>query len=195
MGPAAAVSGALPLTRAPWAVMPNSETGATQPLQAPLPSTQTKIPGKGETLEQASVQASAAGSELPTGSVQMRAYMALCLPDPAAGRQGSVSSEWDLAQAAASPTLLPHLKFHELVFSVGKALGTGAFSEVKYARHVTAGCSQSDWPEYAVKIISHSVLMTQQYHRAVEGEIAVLRILAHPGICRGVSWFRYSSSA
>jgi hypothetical protein len=35
---------------------------------------------------------------------------------------------------AATPTLLPSLKFHDLVF--GNELGSGSFSTVKYARQI-----------------------------------------------------------
>lgn len=46
-----------------------------------------------------------------------------------------VAVDWNTAQAAGTPTLLPALKFHDLVF--GAILGEGAFSVVKYARHIT----------------------------------------------------------
>ncbi len=42
---------------------------------------------------------------------------------------------WTHEQAAIKPLLLPDLKFHDLVF--GQILGEGAFSTVKYARHIT----------------------------------------------------------
>ena len=41
---------------------------------------------------------------------------------------------WVAAQSAAAPTLLPDLKFHDLVF--GHDLGSGSFSTVKYARQI-----------------------------------------------------------
>lgn len=43
-------------------------------------------------------------------------------------------------------------RFHDLVF--GHELGQGSFSVVKYARHITKGKSRSEWPEFAVKVIS-----------------------------------------
>lgn len=43
-------------------------------------------------------------------------------------------------------------RFHDLVF--GHELGSGSFSVVKYARHITKGKSRSQWPEFAVKVIS-----------------------------------------
>lgn len=48
----------------------------------------------------------------------------------------------------------PHVwdRFHDLVF--GHELGQGSFSVVKYARHITKGKSRSQWPEFAVKVIS-----------------------------------------
>ena len=58
------------------------------------------------------------------------------------------------ALTAAAPTLLPDLKFHDLVF--GKTLGAGAFAEVRYAKQIKRLPGQnvgSAWPEYAVKVI------------------------------------------
>jgi hypothetical protein len=51
------------------------------------------------------------------------------------GRDASESKDWNLAQLEVAPKLLPTLKFHDLVF--GHQLGEGAFSSVKYARHIT----------------------------------------------------------
>ncbi len=64
--------------------------------------------------------------------------MLLCFPEidrEGAGDKADSANEWSLAQAAQSPTLLPALRFHDLVF--GGQLGEGAFSVVKYARHIT----------------------------------------------------------
>ena len=46
--------------------------------------------------------------------------------------QDEDGSSWSKAQMAETPTLLPTLKFHDLVF--GHELGHGAFGSVKYAR-------------------------------------------------------------
>ena len=129
-----------------------------------------------------------------TGHSRMQEYIRRCLPSSDSADNNNLL-DWDAAQAAPTPTLLPSLKFHELVFSVGRPLGTGTFSTVKYARHVTHGCSQQSWPEYAVKVISHEVLRSMRYYQSVEREIGVLRMFSHPGICRSVSSFRYSSNA
>ena len=56
-----------------------------------------------------------------------------------------------------TPTLLPNLKFHDLVF--GKVLGTGSFSTVKYAKHIVRGVSPALWTEYAVKVISTDLIV------------------------------------
>lgn len=53
-----------------------------------------------------------------------------------------------------TPTFLPALKFHELVF--GHDLGSGAFSTVRHAKHVDRGKPGSQWSQYAVKLISIS---------------------------------------
>ena len=59
-------------------------------------------------------------------------------------------SSWSKNQLAETPTLLPDLKFHDLVF--GHELGTGAFSTVKYARMIDRSKTRSQWAEYAVKV-------------------------------------------
>jgi hypothetical protein len=41
----------------------------------------------------------------------------------------TIDNSWLAAQMAASPSLLPNLKFHDLVF--GHDLGTGTFSVVR----------------------------------------------------------------
>ena len=66
-------------------------------------------------------------------------YVQQCLPATAplsaAEQEEARAADWNAMQAAASPSLLPNLKFHDLVFGV--VLGEGAFSTVKYARHIT----------------------------------------------------------
>ena len=57
---------------------------------------------------------------------------------------------------------------------VGKALGTGAFSIVKYARHITPGLTQSQWPEYAVKIIDVNKVKALEYTQSIDREITIL---------------------
>lgn len=50
-------------------------------------------------------------------------------------------------------------RFHDLVF--GHELGSGSFSVVKYARHITKGKSRSQWPEFAVKVISTTKIQVE----------------------------------
>lgn len=104
-----------------------------------------------------------------------------------------MSDDWKTLQAAPTPTLLPSLKFHDLVF--GHELGRGSFGTVKYARHIARERTRSEWPEYAVKVISCEKLDQEGYHASVTREMAVLQLLSHPGIARLVSAFRYNASA
>lgn len=94
---------------------------------------------------------------------------------------------------AESPTLLPNLKFHDLVF--GHELGSGAFGSVKYARLIDKTKSRSYWPEYAVKIVSTNKIYEMGYEISIQREIAVLHLLSHPGIARLVSSFRFNDGA
>ena len=110
----------------------------------------------------------------------------------------SSGEPWHEASMAAAPTLLPSLKFHDLVF--GASLGSGAFSTVRYARRVrrdgpAAGAGRSSWPEYAVKQVSREVLERQNYASACLREVAALRMVSHPGAARLVSAFLYRGSA
>ena len=77
------------------------------------------------------------------GYQRIQAYISRCLPTTTSS-SGPLTAEqieaarledWNALQAAASPNLLPNLKFHDLVFGV--VLGEGAFSVVKYCRHIT----------------------------------------------------------
>lgn len=73
------------------------------------------------------------------GYLRMSAYIEQCVPTTAPRtpeeEEAARLEDWQTIQAAASPTLLPSLRFHDLVF--GTVLGEGAFSVVKYARHIT----------------------------------------------------------
>lgn len=51
------------------------------------------------------------------------------------------------------------IRFHDLVF--GHELGSGSFSVVKYARHITKGKPRSQWPEFAVKVISTTKIQVE----------------------------------
>lgn len=132
------------------------------------------------------------------GYALLRDYMVKLYPQIFANDGDSASLEaqgkdWCLTQAAATPSLLPNLKFHDLVF--GQILGEGAFSTVKYARHITKGKAQSEWPEYAVKIIDAKKVVEFQYSLSVIREISVLQLLVHPGISRMIQAFQYHGSA
>ena len=131
------------------------------------------------------------GAAPRTGLEVVEAFIERCLPAQETG--GALAEDWNQVQAAASPTLLPSLKFHDLVF--GRTLGEGAFGVVRYARLIRRDRTQSAWPEYAVKSISAERLRALGYYASVEREMAVLQVLSHPGICRLVSAFRYTGSA
>ena len=97
---------------------------------------------------------------------------------------------------APTPTTLPRLAFHDLVF--GQELGHGTFSTVFFAQQIVRGGGgaalpppRSRWPAYAVKVISAATLEAHSYAAAVRREMAVLRMLTHPNICRLVSAFRW----
>jgi len=102
-------------------------------------------------------------------------------------------SSWSKTQLSESPTLLPDMKFHDLVF--GHDLGSGAFSTVRYARQIIKDKTRSQWPEYAVKVISTSKIQELGYESSVNREIAILRLLSHPGIARLISSFRFHDGA
>ena len=118
------------------------------------------------------------------GSGRVAAYMVECQPSTEDIADGQRS--WVAAQSASDPTLLPDLKFYDLVF--GQELGSGTFSTVKYARQIikhqlaaSKGLKgRTVWPEFAVKIISSSKIAEFGYEKNVIREIAVLKTLSHP---------------
>jgi serine/threonine protein kinase len=61
---------------------------------------------------------------------------------------------------------------------------------VRYARHIKKGEHQSRWPEYAVKVISTVKIAEMGYEASVRREIAVLRLMEHPGVARLITSFR-----
>lgn len=103
------------------------------------------------------------------------------------------ASPWSKMQMEESPTLFPSLKFHDLVF--GHELGSGAFGVVKYARRIDKSKTRSHWAEYAVKIVSTQKIVEMGYEASVRREIAILRIMSHPGIARLISSFRFKDGA
>jgi Protein kinase domain len=117
-------------------------------------------------------------------------YMNMIKPS----EDGNGISSWSQVQMEATPTYLPDLKFHDLVF--GQELGVGAFGCVKYARHIHKKKSRSQWAEYAVKIVSTDKIKVTGYEASIQREIATLHILSHhPGIARLVSSFRFREGA
>ncbi|KAL7516300.1 hypothetical protein ACHAWX_001330 [Stephanocyclus meneghinianus] len=59
-----------------------------------------------------------------------------------------------------------------------------AISMVKYARQIVKDRTWSTWPEFAVKIVSTQMIEELGYEQSIIREIAILRILSHPGILR-----------
>jgi serine/threonine protein kinase len=55
--------------------------------------------------------------------------------------------------------------------------------------------TQSNWAEYAIKIIQASKISEFQYMASAIREMAVLQMLSHPGVARLISNFRYKDSA
>ena len=129
------------------------------------------------------------------GYIRLLEYMEKCLPTQPEGGDAKHDHEhdWKALQAAPIPTLLPSLRFHDLVF--GRELGKGSFGTVKYARMIVRGKPQSEWPEYAVKIVSGDTLLNKGYSWATAREMAVLQTIAHPGFARMISSFKYTHSA
>lgn len=124
---------------------------------------------------------------------EVRAYIKKLEPNGESEEGTDGVSSWAKAQMAESPVLFPNLKFHDLVF--GQELGIGAFSTVKYARHIIKNRTRSSWPEYAVKIVSTEKIKELGYEQSINREIAILRTLSHPGISRLVSCFRFRDGA
>jgi Protein kinase domain len=158
---------------APWAMHSSSALGNKR--VAPVPSL-SNTPETAKELQR-------------TGFVYVLASMETLKPPV---EEDGISS-WSLAQMAETPTLLPHLKFHDLVF--GHDLGTGAFGCVKYARLIDKSKPRSQWPEYAVKVVSTEMIRSLGYEASIQREIAVLHFLSHPGIARLVSSFRFQDGA
>ena len=84
------------------------------------------------------------------------------------------------------------MKFHDLVF--GHELGSGAFSTVRYARHIHRDKSKAAWPEYAVKVVSAEKIRQEGYEANIEREIAILKLMDHPCVSRLISSFKYTES-
>ena len=74
-------------------------------------------------------------------------------------------------------------------------LFSGNCAIVRYARQVVRGSTQSQWPEYAVKVINTKTIEELNYEACVNREICILRMLSHPGVARMVASFRYRDGA
>ena len=129
----------------------------------------------------------------PNGHQILLEYMEKCLPSKIEDSGKTKDDDWNAVQGALTPTLLPTLRFHDLVF--GQILGQGSFGVVRYARMIVREKSRSEWPEYAVKILSAEMILKECYNGAAVREMAVLQSVAHPGFARLVSCFRYTQSA
>lgn len=125
-----------------------------------------------------------------SGLDRVHAYMKLCVPV----KRIEGPNSWETALMEETPTLLPSLKFHNLVFG-HEDIGRGAFSVVRYARTIQKEKTQSKWPEYAVKVINTKTMEELGYEASVNREICVLKMLSHPGIARMVAAFRYRDGA
>ncbi|KAL7542086.1 hypothetical protein ACHAXR_011506 [Thalassiosira sp. AJA248-18] len=124
---------------------------------------------------------------------EVHSYMEKLKPKGEDEKSNDGISPWAKAQMEESPVLYPNLKFHDLVF--GQDLGTGAFSTVKYARRIVKTRTRSNWPEYAVKVVSTQKIEELGYEQSINREIAILRIFSHPGISRLISSFRFRDGA
>jgi Protein phosphatase 2A regulatory B subunit (B56 family)/Protein kinase domain len=164
---------------APWAMQPQVGTKSNQL----HPSTRSAL-----TMQQQQQQETTV--DLPqTGMDYVLANMENIKPP----LEDEGVSSWSMAQMAETPTLLPTLKFHDLVF--GHDLGSGAFGSVRYARLIDKSKTRSQWPEYAVKVVSTEKIREMGYEASIQREIAVLHFLSHPGIARLVSRFRFNAGA
>jgi len=169
---------------APWAMK--------TPPTAPTSSHKRRAPNSGlppMVEEAATKESSSTDDSSLSGLERVVSYMQQIKPP----EEEHGASYWSQAQMAETPTLLPNLKFHDLVF--GHNLGTGAFGSVRYARLIDKTKTRSHWPEYAVKIVSTEKIHELGYESSIQREIAVLRVLSHPGIARLVSSFRFREGA
>lgn len=171
---------------APWAMSKTTSDGEEKEKEKPIKS----FPPPHAIDHKVTVS-----TPIADGFHKILSHMKSCyqyLFDESQDPHNQIIKSWNTTQAAIQPLLLPDLKFHDLVF--GQVLGEGAFSVVKYTRHITKGKTQSSWPEYAVKIIDTEKLVQYNYSLSVIREIAVLKILVHPNIARMISAFRYQNA-
>ena len=188
---------------APWAMKKNTQSlsSMTNAHKRPLPSKPSNrlLPPTDRKCTEVAIDEVEGESESAhdvfsySMSKKVRAYMDKLKPPDEDDNDSDGISSWAKAQMNESPVLLPTLKFHDLVF--GHNLGTGAFSTVKYARQIVKDRTRSKWPEYAVKIVSTQKIEELGYELSINREIAILRVLSHPGISRLISSFRFRDGA
>ncbi|KAG5176227.1 3-phosphoinositide-dependent protein kinase Serine/threonine protein phosphatase 2A, regulato [Tribonema minus] len=142
--------------------------------------------------EEKGAEEESGGDAAQIGLRRVHAFMKRLQPQEE-GSAGAAADAWHAAQLEPTPTLLPSLRFHDLVF--GQELGRGTFSTVRYARRIVPGAPRARWPEFAVKHIGAAALRAHRYAAAARNEVAALRLLAHPGVARLVSAFRWRGGA
>ena len=152
-----------------------------------------KSPAREETYTETVDDAPMSTASL-TGIMRVRRFKEELKPPKVEGEENNDGvSSWAKAQMAESPTLLPSLKFHDLVF--GQTLGEGSFGSVRYGRQIVKDRTRSYWPEFAVKIVSTEKISSLGYEQSINREIAILRTMSHPGIARLISTFRFRDGA
>jgi len=172
---------------APWAMSSQSKSSSSSlvGLQSSYPTNEMKR------LKEEEIQEVQRHNN--TGIEIIMDYIERCLPKSTDGdTDEDGTKEWNKLQSAPTPTLIPSMRFHDLVF--GKELGSGSFSTVRYARQIIREKSRDNWPEFAVKMISTSVIVEKNYYLSTIREIAILQLLCHPGISRLISSFQYNNS-
>ena len=187
---------------APWAMQKSSNAPGTSmgpPINKRKTSPHTSVGEKSSSSNKPSTtdvtDPSVSTSSADYGVKRVRRFMEELKPPKIEGEEdndGGISS-WAKAQMAESPTLLPSLKFHDLVF--GQNLGEGSFGSVRYARQIVKDRTRSYWPEFAVKIVSTEKISELGYEQSINREIAILRTMSHPGIARLISTFRFRDGA
>jgi serine/threonine protein kinase len=100
-------------------------------------------------------------------------------------KQESSTAEEILLQTQINiPKSLENLRYFDFVF--GHLLGSGSFSQVRYAKKIIKGANSvpSSWPEFAVKIINKQLVQQQNYEANIAREIEIMAQLIHPNITR-----------
>lgn len=98
---------------------------------------------------------------------------------PAEEKQASEADKLMQTQAHV-PSTLQAVAYKDFVF--GHLLGEGSFSQVRYAKRIVKGVGASGWPEYAVKVMSKSLVKEQRYEANVEREQRIMSAFHHPNV-------------